>query len=56
MTQIITDPKEWNRLQCLCKSISFHILIHVTGVLCVCIKCQRKYKLESIGGLKIADA
>jgi hypothetical protein len=55
--EIILDPKEWNQLTCgRCMKQIFHVLVHVTGVVCICSNCKKQYKLESASGVKIANA
>lgn len=52
--QLIDD--KWSQMKCLCLSEIFKTFLHPTGVLLICAKCHKKFKLESQTGVVVKDA
>jgi hypothetical protein len=55
---LISDPGKWVMIKCgFCDNVDhWRVLINITGVICWCQGCNKKYKLESDSGVKILDA
>lgn len=52
----ILEPNKLFMLKCRCGSTHFTNIVDGTGVLAKCVKCDKGYKLESPGGVKVANA
>ena len=52
----ILAPDQTFMLKCKCGSSIFQVVVAGNGVTCTCAKCMTKYKLESLGGVKVANA
>ena len=56
-TQQVLDSTKAYQLVCgKCTRAVFVVIVERTGVIAVCQGCFTRYKLESIGGVKIVDA
>lgn len=57
MTLVETwDPKKTQQLLCVCQHSVFTIVIDPEGVVCICQSCNKQYRLQSLGGLRISNA
>lgn len=48
--------KEPMQLLCVCGNTVFKCIIDPEGVMCLCVSCDRRYRLQSLGGLKVSNA
>jgi hypothetical protein len=53
----ILDPEKAFMLEChKCHKSIFTVIIAGDGITCRCVNCHQPYKIESLGGVRIANA